>query len=211
MLSDNWTDILTTQLTAQAKQIAHASHTTLKHPNNFTHNTSQRTTSPPIAHISKQETFYPCVFRWHPLQHSSSMTSPPYITRYETHDTFERWLWHCNALQTPRLLLSTRILAWAQLCDDAINSFKCSSATGRWRSYTLPRDLALQGTITTQLQATFNTTPAPFENPTDPHPITYMKDDAPMSRLVFLLETYTKLTNRTYTLALYGPIESFAF
>ena len=90
-----------------------------------------------------------------------------------------------------------------------------SNATGRWRSYlTLTRDLALQGTITTQLQASFITSPAPFEDPIDPHPaVTYIKDDALMSsRLVFILaETYAKLINLTCILALYRPTESFAF
>ena len=216
MASEYWTDILTTQLTTQAKQIAHANPLQSHNIETSKHLHAQHAPTydkPFYRTYLKSRNVLRLRLQMAPLA-TLFFDDPTALCHrcYQAPDTFQHWLWHCNALQTPRLLLNTRIIAWAHLFDTAINSRKCSSATGRWRSYSaLTRDLALQGTITAQLQATFTANPTPFEDPTDPNPVTYIKDDVLMSKLVFILETYAKLTERTCTLALYGPTQSFAF
>ena len=115
ILSDYWTDILMTQRTARAKQIAHADPLQ-----------SQNIETSKQLHIQHSPTYDKPFYRTYlkarnvlrlRLQMAPLATlffdDPSTLCHryYQAPDTFQHWLWHCNALQTPRLLLNTRILA----------------------------------------------------------------------------------------------------
>ena len=208
MMSEYWTDFLTTQLTAQAKQNAHAnpsrSHNIDKsrqlHEHGGYHNRK-----PFYRRFLNAKHVLKLRLQMAPLAtHMYDDASALCQRCYQAPDTTRHWLWTCNALTTPRLILLDRIATWAALFDQAINSRGHSSAIGRWNSYsTTTQDLALQGTITKELQATLDANPIPITDPDDENAPTYTRDDTLIAKLVYILETYAKLTNRTCSLALY--------
>ena len=216
MTSEFWTDFLTTQLTTQAKQIAHANPT---HSHNI--DKSRQLHEHGGYHIRK-----PFYRRFLNAKHvlKLRLQMAPLATHmyddasalcqrcYQTPDTTQHWIWSCNALNTPRLILIDRIATWAKLFDQTINSRGRSSSIGRWNSYsTTTRDFALQGTITTEMQATLDANPVPITDPDDLNAPTYVQDDTLMAKLVYILETYSKLTNRTCSLALYTSTRATPF
>jgi hypothetical protein len=175
MLSGYWTDILTTQLTAQAKQAAHAN---LLRSHNIEMSKQLHTQHSPVYDKPFYRTYLKArhVLRLR-LQMAPLATlyfdDPSALCHrcYQAPDTFQHWLWHCNALQTPRLILKARIETWAQLFDDAVNSRKCSNTTGRWHSYSaLTQDIAL---LRHHHNPTTNDTqrqPCPSSRPNGPTP-----------------------------------------
>jgi hypothetical protein len=123
MPSKFWTDYLTTQLTKQAKRLAHSNRLS-------SHNIEQSRLL--HTHTNDRKPFYRRFLNAkHVLKLRLQMA--PLATMmyddatalcqrcYQGADTIQHWMWQCGALATPRLTLLLRIKAWAPLYDDSLN------------------------------------------------------------------------------------------
>ena len=213
MASAFWTDHLTTQLTKQAKHIAHSnqlrSHNIDQSRQLHTHTNDHK---PFYRRFLNAKHVLKLRLQMAPLATMMYDDDTALCQRcYQAADTIQHWMWQCGALATPRLTLILRINAWAQLYDNSLNSRQHSPHTNTWNTYSQPtRDLALQGTITNEMHRTLTMNPAPMYDPALPH-VTHLSDEALISKRVHVLNTYAKLTENTCSLALHGPSRSFAF